>query len=79
MRSTSEILAPLTHAITLDEWFHIGDYMWPPHTISKSLEHLMSAKIAQRVTSMKLSKQQLLQPACLGYNHLLTMSTWVSV
>ena len=31
MRSNSEVLALLTHATTLNEPFHIGDYAWPPH------------------------------------------------
>ena len=46
MRSNSEVLALLTHATTLDELFHIGDYTWPPHTMSKSLEHFMNAQVA---------------------------------
>ena len=56
MRSSSEVLALLTHATTLDEPFHIRDHTWPPHMMSKSLEHFINAQVAHKVTAMKLSK-----------------------
>ena len=56
MRSSSEVLAPLTHTTTLDKLFHIRDHMWPLHTMSKSLEHFKNAQVARKVTAMKLSK-----------------------
>ena len=56
MRSISKVLAPLIHATTLDELFHISDYTYPLHIISKSLECLKNAQVACKVTAMKLSK-----------------------
>ena len=56
MRSSSEFLAQLTHATTLDEPFHIRDHTWPPYMMSKILEHFMNTQAAQKVTEMKLSK-----------------------
>ena len=56
MRISSEVLVPLTHATTLEELFYIRDHTWPPHTMSKRLEHSMNAQVAHKVTEMKLSK-----------------------
>ena len=56
MRSISKVLAPLPYATTLDEPFHIGNYMWPLHTMSKSFKHFLNAQVAHKVTAMKLGK-----------------------
>ena len=79
MRSSSEVLGLLIHATTLDEPFHMGDYMWPPHIMNKSLEYFTNAQVGCKVIAMKLNKQQLLQPACLGYDQIVTVSTRVAV
>ena len=79
IRSRSRVFAPLAHATTLDALFHIGYYTWLPHTMNKSLECFMNAQVARKVTEMKLRKYQLLQPTHLGYDQLITASTWVEV
>ena len=56
IKSSSEVIAPLTHATTLDEPFHIRDQTWLPHMMSKSLERFMDAHVAKKVTEMKFSK-----------------------
>ena len=56
MRSSSEVLALLTHAITLDEPFYIGYHMWPTKMIIKSLECFKNTQEAWKVTEIKLSK-----------------------
>ena len=56
IRISCKVLPLLTHAITLNELFHIGDHIWPPQTMIKSLECLTSAQVTRKVTAIKLSK-----------------------
>ena len=56
MRSSSEVLALLTHATTLDVLSFVGDHILPPHTMRKSLECFTDAQVAHKVTAMKFSK-----------------------
>ena len=56
MRSSSEVLAPLAHATTFDEPFHIGDYTSLLHMMNNSSKGLTKAQVARKVTAIKLSK-----------------------
>ena len=75
MRSNSKVLAPLIHATTLDELFHIGDHTWPPLMMGKILERFKNTQVARKFPAMKFIKQLLLQADQLGYDQLITAST----